>query len=321
MSDEILPDDALIAIASDNAFVFGVLSSGIHVVWALKKGGILGPTPRYNKSLCFDPFPFPDASESQRAAIVRIAEALDKHRKDVQAAHPEITLTQMYNVLEKVRAGTMPSPPLRGPSPMLRTGEGENAMPSPVPLGMGEGAQRADEGLTPDEKLIFDRGLILILRELHEELDAAVAEAYGWPVDLPEDEILAALVALNKTRAAEEARGEVRWLRPEYQIPRFGSAADKKQLEADFGDETQVAASPAKLDKRNFPTASRDQVAAVMAALAVQSASVNAAELARSFKQGKRCEARVAATLASLVRTGFIAASRDGASFGLRRAA
>jgi hypothetical protein len=35
--------------------------------------------------------------------------------------------------------------------------------------------------------------------------------------------IVARLVALNATRAAEEKSGHIRWLRPDYQIPRFGA--------------------------------------------------------------------------------------------------
>jgi hypothetical protein len=36
----------------------------------------------------------------------------------------------------------------------------------------------------------------------HRRLDAAVAAAYGWPADLPDDEILERLFALNQERAA-----------------------------------------------------------------------------------------------------------------------
>ncbi len=46
-----------------------------------------------------------------------------------------------------------------------------------------------------------------MLRQIHDDLDAAVAEAYGWPVDLADEEILARLVALNHERAEEERRG------------------------------------------------------------------------------------------------------------------
>jgi hypothetical protein len=43
----------------------------------------------------------------------------------------------------------------------------------------------------------------------------ALADAYGWPSDLSDDELLANLVVLNKERAEEEKRGIVRWWRPE----------------------------------------------------------------------------------------------------------
>jgi hypothetical protein len=40
----------------------------------------------------------------------------------------------------------------------------------------------------------------------HKKLDAAVAAAYGWPVDLADEQILERLLALNLERAAEEAK-------------------------------------------------------------------------------------------------------------------
>jgi hypothetical protein len=40
----------------------------------------------------------------------------------------------------------------------------------------------------------------------HKKLDAAVAGAYGWPVDLTDEQILERLLALNLERAAEEEK-------------------------------------------------------------------------------------------------------------------
>jgi hypothetical protein len=40
----------------------------------------------------------------------------------------------------------------------------------------------------------------------HEKLDAAVAAAYGWPADLPDDAILEKLLALNQARAGVEKK-------------------------------------------------------------------------------------------------------------------
>ena len=58
--------------------------------------------------------------------------------------------------------------------------------------------ERSGEAQDADEQRIHEQGLVGVLQELHDELDAAVAEAYGWPADLDEEEILYRLVALNK---------------------------------------------------------------------------------------------------------------------------
>src|SRR5690606_38781586 len=103
----ILPDNMLIAIATDDAYHLGVLSSRIHVTWALAAGGRLGVgnDPRYNKSVCLDPFPFPDATPEQQERIRKLGESLDAHRKARLEAHAKLTMTDLYNVLEKLRAG------------------------------------------------------------------------------------------------------------------------------------------------------------------------------------------------------------------------
>jgi hypothetical protein len=43
------------------------------------------------------------------------------------------------------------------------------------------------------------------LDNLHRTLDEAVAAAYGWPADLPDDEVLGRLLALNHARAPQAA--------------------------------------------------------------------------------------------------------------------
>ncbi len=183
---EILPDNMLVNVASDDAWILGVLSSRIHVCWALAAGGRLGVgnDPRYNKTRCFEPFPFPEASETQKAVIRELGERLDAHRKRQQQLHPKLTLTNMYNVLEKLRSGVT---------------------------------------LDAEDRLIHEEGLVSVLKEIHGEIDSAAADAYGWPADLATEEILFRLVALNGKRSAEEQWGLVNWLRPEYQSPNEGN--------------------------------------------------------------------------------------------------
>ena len=186
VSEGVLLDDSLVAVASDDAYLLGILSSYIHVTWALAAGADLGGnTPRYRKVRCFDPFPFPTATEAQQARIRELAEVLDAHRKRQQAQHPGLTLTDLYNIVEKLRAS---------------------------------------HALTAKERVTHETGLAAVVLSLHQQLDAAVADAYGWPATLNDAEILTHLVQLNQQRAAEEAVGSVRYLRPEYQAPGQQSA-------------------------------------------------------------------------------------------------
>jgi hypothetical protein len=73
--------------------------------------------------------------------------------------------------------------------------------------------------ITEKDEDIFDQELIGILGDLYDEIDAAFADAYGWPVDLSDEDILLRLVALNKERAVQETLGHIRWLRLDYQNP------------------------------------------------------------------------------------------------------
>ncbi len=175
----VVPDHKLYAIASDSPYLLGVLSSRMHRLWALAAGGRLGVgnDPTWSNTTTFLPFPFP-CPENDDGVVRKLGEALDTHRKRQLALHANLIITDMYNVLEKLRAGT---------------------------------------ALNPREQVIHEQGLVSVLRQIHDDLDAAVAEAYGWPANLSDEEILTRLVALNAERAAEERRGLIRWLRPEFQ--------------------------------------------------------------------------------------------------------
>lgn len=60
-----------------------------------------------------------------------------------------------------------------------------------------------------------------MLRDLHDEIDELVAEAYRWDWPMTDQQILERLVDLHDERREEEGEGTIRWLRPEYQRPRF----------------------------------------------------------------------------------------------------
>jgi type II restriction/modification system DNA methylase subunit YeeA len=153
LSADVLPDSATIAIARDDDYTFGVLHSKLHEVWSLAMGTSLEDRPRYTPTTCFETFPFPRPTETQRADIEKWAKYLDDVRTQLLGAEQTRTLTKLYNYLTELRA-------------------------------------------TRDSK-----SPVYPLLLAHEKLDAAVAAAYGWAWPLSDDEILAALLALNLERA------------------------------------------------------------------------------------------------------------------------
>ncbi|MCB1954002.1 MAG: class I SAM-dependent DNA methyltransferase, partial [Rhodocyclaceae bacterium] len=132
----ILPDNKLVNIAFDDAYFLGVLSSRIHVTWALAAGSRLGVgnDPVYVKTRCFETFPFPAADDAQKARIRQLAADLDAHRKRQQAQHPKLTMTDMYNVLEKIKAkAKAEAKPVLSAVEGAKAKEGKEAQPSPQP--------------------------------------------------------------------------------------------------------------------------------------------------------------------------------------------
>jgi hypothetical protein len=261
--------------ALEDGFFLGVLSSQVHVTWSTRAGTRLGVgnDPRYNKSLCFDPFPFPNQAGDQSVYIRSLGEQLDAHRKRQQAQHPTLTLTGMYNVLTKLRAG---------------------------------------EPLTDKDRTIHEQGLVSLLKQIHDDLDAAVFDAYGWPHDLPDEEILRRLVELNRERAEEEARGLVRWLRPEFQNPQGATAPAATQAALPIAaDELEPAPTPGQpAPKRPWPKSLPEQAQVVRAALADHPAGLTPEALARLFQRARTD--RVAELLATLVSLGQARAIEGG---------
>lgn len=293
---EILPDNMLVNFAFAEAERLAVMTSRLHTCWALELGGTLGPTPRYNKTKCYNPFPFPILTDTQIAKLDALGERLDAFRKERLAEHDFLTMTDMYNVLERLRE--------------LEAG--------------------ADvEPLSDKEKDIHEAGLISVLKDIHDEIDREVFAAYGWEdlgkrlIGRPgattpsphksedqeeaEEELLTRLVALNQERAAEEKRGLVRWLRPDFQIPRLGhKVSGSEQVEADLGEAVLI-------EERKWPSDGLEQIRTLRDVLAEAEAPLPADALATLFKgrtTAKR-KARVAEVLETLVTTG---AAREGES-------
>jgi hypothetical protein len=372
----VLPDHMLVSIGLERPDQLATLSSTTHVAWALAAGGTLEDRPRYNKTRCFETFPFPALaspilgdSEAPNKTLVEklrsLGEQLDAHRKRQQAAHPGLTLTGMYNVLEKLKSA---------------------------------------EPLNDKEKIIHEQGLVSVLKSLHDEIDLAVLDAYGWgdlaglmqvvngnarvlecatgaadypspqpspriksmiqlrfagverglntallapsprsqeplsteafvrgegQADLPtpsnphqtmtrsdairqlDETLLERLVALNSERAAEEARGLIRYLRPEFQNPSLRKLAPKQsEMDVD-SDEDAPHATPLTKEKLAWPKTLPEQVRALLDVLK-SDGEQSSTELVSRFKGVK--PPKLGELLQTLVEMGRVRERKNGFS-------
>lgn len=113
LASSVVPDSALVVIARDDDYMFGVLHSRVHELWARRRGTQVREAEsgfRYTPQSTFEPFPFPwapgqePASDPRVQAIAECAKQLDEDRRtwlQPAGASPEAlkerTLTALYN--------------------------------------------------------------------------------------------------------------------------------------------------------------------------------------------------------------------------------
>lgn len=308
IDSDTLPDQKVRIIASPQPDILSVVSCRMHTLFAIVRGGWqgVGNDPVYSHTTCFDPFPFPlccapldqekdPVLQAQADRLAELGERLDAFRKERLAEHDFLTMTGLYNVLERLR-------------------ELENGCDVPP--------------LTIKEKAIHEAGLVSVLKEIHDDIDRAVFEAYGWSdladslvgrpgatmpsphksadQEAAEEELLTRLVALNRERAAEEKRGIVHWLRPDYQIPKLGAKVPKP---AD-GEQLSVDTTPIEIaETPKWPSDALDQIRLVRDVLAKAQRPARPDEISVQFKGGRNRAERIARVLDHMVETGV--ARRD----------
>ena len=158
LDEKVLADGALVVVARNDDYNFGVLHSRIHEVWSRAMGTQLREAEsgfRYSHTATFETFPFPRPTDEQREAIAAAAQELNRLRE---------------GWLNPVDA------------------EGE-------PVVFGVDLRRRTLTNLYNE---YERHTWLV--NVHERLDAAVADAYGWDADLSDAEVLERLLALNLER-------------------------------------------------------------------------------------------------------------------------
>ncbi len=80
-------------IYDGDLWVFGILSTKIHMMWTKTIGGYLGTSIRYSTQLCYNTFPFPKVSEAKKKEIEEAAEEVLITRE----YYPGQTLAELYD--------------------------------------------------------------------------------------------------------------------------------------------------------------------------------------------------------------------------------
>ncbi len=182
----VAPEHRLIVIPLSCDAALGIVSSRMHVVWALAKGGTLEDRPIYNTTQCFETFPFP---AGLMPADMATGAPKGPHAEEIAAAARRLNelREQWLNPAEWVD----------------RIPEVVPGFPDRIIPKAGHEAELKKRTLT---NLYNQRPAWL--DNAHKGLDSAVASAYGWTdytPERPDDEILRRLLSLNLERSGQSS--------------------------------------------------------------------------------------------------------------------
>jgi hypothetical protein len=191
-----LPDHQVFAFARDDDYFFGVLHSRFHEVWARAQGTQVREREsgfRYTPTTCFETFPFPESTDKQKIDISTAVKELNELREN-WLNPTEWTTTRMLEF------------------PGATDGPWSRFVVDPDARGIGTVRYPRVEARDDDcTKKLAKRTLTNLYNErpawlanAHAKLDAAVAQAYGFPVDLTDEQILERLLALNQQRIVDQ---------------------------------------------------------------------------------------------------------------------
>ncbi len=224
------PDSRLFVIARADDVIFGILNSRVHEAWSLANASVHGDgtdggRPTYNAKSCFETFPFPagltpaDTAHQQTETTARGA-LIPANLADQQGGRAHSTQTQ-ENVRTNAAAIANAAKHLNDlRDNWLNPKEWTHKVKEVTPLGMDHSPypERIEPkpGISEEDLRALQKRTLTNLYNLrpswltmaHNQLDQAVAAAYGWTdytADMPDEEILKRLLALNLQRSASAA--------------------------------------------------------------------------------------------------------------------
>ena len=181
LASVVVPDHAVFAVCRDDDTTFGILHSRFHQEWTLRTCTWLGVgnDPRYTPTSTFETFPFP---EGLTPNIPAAAYATDPRA---------IAIADAARSLNELREHWLNPPELVRREPEVVPGFPDRLIPVD--------AKAATVLKTRTLTNLYNQNPAW-LQEAHRILDEAVAAAYGWPMDISEDEALKRLLELNLAR-------------------------------------------------------------------------------------------------------------------------
>ncbi len=174
-----IPENLCVLIARSDDTTFGILHSRFHEIWALRLGTSLEDRPRYTPTTTFETFPFPEGLTPNIPA--------QQYADDVCAKK----IAEAAQRLNELRENWLNPPEWVIKKPEVVPGYPDRILPKD---------EKTAEELKKRTLTNLYNQRPAWLTNAHRALDAAVAQAYGWEVDLPDEEILRRLLELNRTR-------------------------------------------------------------------------------------------------------------------------
>ncbi len=93
MDKDTIISNGLRIVYSQEVYIFGILSSKMHIVWVKAVAGRMKTDMQYSNTICYNTFPFPNILQKQKDEITEFVFAiLDEREK-----HSQKTLAQLYD--------------------------------------------------------------------------------------------------------------------------------------------------------------------------------------------------------------------------------
>ena len=95
LSPEIIAGNKLFMVAEADLYLFGVLTSNVHMAWTRTVCGRLKSDYSYSNTVVYNNFPFPNPTNSQKESVERTAQAI----LNARALYPDCSLADLYDEL------------------------------------------------------------------------------------------------------------------------------------------------------------------------------------------------------------------------------